>query len=29
MSNGENDLVFTRGAAVPWADGEDGWEQAL
>jgi uncharacterized cupin superfamily protein len=24
-----NDLVFRRGTAVPWADGEEGWEKAL
>ena len=22
----ENDLVFRRGTAVPWSDGEEGWE---
>jgi uncharacterized cupin superfamily protein len=25
----ENDLVFKRSTAVPWADGEEGWEKAL
>jgi uncharacterized cupin superfamily protein len=24
----ENDLVFRRGTAVAWADGEDGWNRA-
>jgi uncharacterized cupin superfamily protein len=24
----ENDLVFERGSAVPWAHGEDGWQNA-
>jgi hypothetical protein len=24
----ENDLVFRRGAAVPWSDGEEGWQAA-
>ena len=23
-----NDLIFRRGTAVPWSDGEDGWERA-
>ncbi len=23
-----NDLVFRRSAAVPWSDGEDGWQKA-
>jgi uncharacterized cupin superfamily protein len=23
-----NDLVFKRGTAVPWSDGEEGWEKA-
>ena len=23
-----NDLIFKRGTAVPWSDGEDGWNQA-
>jgi uncharacterized cupin superfamily protein len=27
--DGENDLVFKRGTAVPWAEGEEGWEKAL
>ncbi len=22
----ENDLVFRRGTAVPWSNGEEGWE---
>jgi len=26
--DGENDLVFERGAAVPWAHGEEGWNEA-
>jgi uncharacterized cupin superfamily protein len=25
----ENDLVFRRGTAVPWAYGEEGWNKAL
>ena len=24
----ENDLVFKRGAAVPWSEGEEGWDKA-
>ena len=24
----ENDLIFRRGTAVPWADGEEGWDKA-
>jgi uncharacterized cupin superfamily protein len=24
-----NDLVFKRGTAVPWSEGEEGWENAL
>jgi uncharacterized cupin superfamily protein len=24
----ENDLVFERGSAVPWAHGEEGWQNA-
>jgi uncharacterized cupin superfamily protein len=24
----ENDLVFRRSSAVPWSDGEEGWNQA-
>ena len=24
-----NDLVFKRGSAVPWSEGEEGWEKAL
>jgi uncharacterized cupin superfamily protein len=23
-----NDLIFKRGTAVPWSEGEDGWENA-
>jgi uncharacterized cupin superfamily protein len=23
-----NDLIFRRGTAVPWSDGEEGWEKA-
>jgi uncharacterized cupin superfamily protein len=23
-----NDLIFKRGTAVPWSEGEDGWQQA-
>jgi hypothetical protein len=23
----ENDLVFERGTAVPWAHGEEGWDK--
>ena len=23
-----DDLIFKRGTAVPWADGEEGWEKA-
>jgi uncharacterized cupin superfamily protein len=26
--DGENDLVFERGTAVPWAHGEEGWDKA-
>ena len=26
--DGENDLVFDRGTAVPWAHGEEGWNKA-
>jgi uncharacterized cupin superfamily protein len=25
----ESDLVFKRGTAVPWSEGEDGWDKAL
>jgi uncharacterized cupin superfamily protein len=25
----KNDLIFKRGTAVPWSDGEEGWEKAL
>ena len=24
-----NELIFRRGTAVPWSDGEEGWEKAL
>jgi uncharacterized cupin superfamily protein len=24
----ENDLIFRRGSAVPWSDGEEGWDKA-
>jgi uncharacterized cupin superfamily protein len=27
--DGENDLVFERSSAVPWAHGEEGWDKAL
>jgi uncharacterized cupin superfamily protein len=27
-AGGENDLVFERGKAVPWAHGEEGWNRA-
>jgi uncharacterized cupin superfamily protein len=27
--DGVNDLVFKRGTAVPWADGEQGWDTAV
>jgi uncharacterized cupin superfamily protein len=27
-AGGENDLVFQRGTAVPWAHGEEGWNKA-
>ena len=27
-AGGENDLVFERGSAVPWAHGEEGWNKA-
>jgi uncharacterized cupin superfamily protein len=27
--DGENDLVFERRSAVPWAHGEEGWDKAL
>jgi uncharacterized cupin superfamily protein len=27
-AGGENDLVFERSNAVPWARGEEGWDQA-
>ena len=23
-----DELIFERGAAVPWSEGEDGWERA-
>ena len=25
----ENELIFKRGTAVPWSDGEEGWDKAL
>jgi uncharacterized cupin superfamily protein len=25
----ENALIFRRGTAVPWADGEEGWDRAV
>jgi uncharacterized cupin superfamily protein len=27
--DGENDLVFERATAVPWAHGEEGWDKAF
>ena len=24
-----NELIFKRGTAVPWSDGEEGWDRAL
>jgi len=27
--NEADDLVFRRGTAVPWSDGEEAWEEAL
>jgi hypothetical protein len=24
-----NELIFKRSTAVPWSDGEEGWENAL
>jgi hypothetical protein len=24
-----DDLIFRRGSAVPWSDGEEGWERAV
>jgi hypothetical protein len=27
--DGENDLVFERSSAVPWAHGEEGWDKAI
>jgi uncharacterized cupin superfamily protein len=27
--NEADELIFRRGAAVPWSDGEEGWEKAL
>ena len=27
-AGGENDLVFERGKAVPWAHNEEGWNKA-
>ena len=29
FAGGENDLVFERGTAVPWAHGEEGWHKAF
>jgi hypothetical protein len=26
--NDEDDIVFRRDSAVPWSDGEDGWDKA-
>jgi uncharacterized cupin superfamily protein len=26
--NEADDLIFERGSAVPWSEGEEGWEQA-
>jgi uncharacterized cupin superfamily protein len=26
--NDEDDLVFRRDSAVPWSDGEEGWDKA-
>jgi uncharacterized cupin superfamily protein len=28
FAGGENDLVFERSTAVPWAHGEEGWQKA-
>jgi uncharacterized cupin superfamily protein len=28
LGDGQDDLVFRRAAAVPWSDGEEGWDQA-
>ena len=28
FAGGDNDLVFERGTAVPWAHGEEGWNKA-
>jgi uncharacterized cupin superfamily protein len=25
----QNELIFRRGTAVPWADGEEGWDKAV
>ncbi len=27
--NEADELVFRRGSAVPWSDGEDGWDKAV
>jgi uncharacterized cupin superfamily protein len=27
--NGSDELIFRRRTAVPWSDGEDGWERAM
>jgi uncharacterized cupin superfamily protein len=29
FAGGEDDLVFERGTAVPWAHGEEGWDKAF
>jgi hypothetical protein len=26
--NEADDLIFRRGTAVPWSDGEEGWDRA-
>jgi hypothetical protein len=28
VANLEDELIFARGTAVPWSEGEEGWEQA-
>ena len=28
-SDEANQLVFRRGTAVPWAEGEEGWDKAV
>jgi hypothetical protein len=25
----QDELIFRRGTAVPWADGEEGWDEAV